>query len=600
MLTSDNFWHRLNLNYFRIVDLSRLSLPILAIAVTLPGLQPLNAAEKISPENSQTQKLNPSDTTTLLKISLPSATAITSDQLNSPALLAQAQTTTPPPTVNAAADNVPEQIVVKDFEVVGSSIFTEQELNQAVKSYRNRPLTLSELFQARSTITKLYTDKGYVSSGAYIPPQELANGTVQIAVLEGKLEEINVSGTEHLSEDYVASRIETAAGKPINVDSLLGALQLLRLDPLIDNVSAELSAGIRPGTSLLDIKIQEADVFNISTSLNNSRSPSVGTNQRAIGINHGNLFGFGDSFNFEYANTNGSNAIDLAYGVPVNSKNGTIKAAFGTNSNDVIEDPFSAIDIESKSRYYELSLRQPLLLRPTQEFALGMSFTRTESETFLFDESFQLSRGANEDGETRISAVRLFQEFVNRNDKEVLAFRSQFSLGVDALNSTINDDGEPDSTFVSWRGQSQWVRRLREDFLFLLRGDAQFSGGSLVPLEQFRIGGVNSARGYRQDLSLGDNGLFASAELRIPVLRFQRFDGLIQVAPFFDVGTVWNSGDVEVTNATLPAVGVGLNLSLGTNFNARLDWGIPLTSVESEDNSLQEDGIYFSLDSNFF
>lgn len=600
MLTSDNFWHRLNLNYFRIVDLSRLSLPILAIAVTLPGLQPLNAAEKISPENSQTQKLNPSDTTTLLKISLSSATAITSDQLNSPALLAQAQTTTPPPTVNAAADNVPEQIVVKDFEVVGSSIFTEQELNQAVKSYRNRPLTLSELFQARSTITKLYTDKGYVSSGAYIPPQELANGTVQIAVLEGKLEEINVSGTEHLSEDYVASRIETAAGKPINVDSLLGALQLLRLDPLIDNVSAELSAGIRPGTSLLDIKIQEADVFNISTSLNNSRSPSVGTNQRAIGINHGNLFGFGDSFNFEYANTNGSNAIDLAYGVPVNSKNGTIKAAFGTNSNDVIEDPFSAIDIESKSRYYELSLRQPLLLRPTQEFALGMSFTRTESETFLFDESFQLSRGANEDGETRISAVRLFQEFVNRNDKEVLAFRSQFSLGVDALNSTINDDGEPDSTFVSWRGQSQWVRRIREDFLFLLRGDAQFSGGSLVPLEQFRIGGVNSARGYRQDLSLGDNGLFASAELRIPVLRFQRFDGLIQVAPFFDVGTVWNSGDVEVTNATLPAVGVGLNLSLGTNFNARLDWGIPLTSVESEDNSLQEDGIYFSLDSNFF
>ncbi|MEL7008115.1 MAG: ShlB/FhaC/HecB family hemolysin secretion/activation protein [Cyanobacteria bacterium J06588_4] len=600
MLTSDNFWHRLNLNYFRIVDLSRLSLPILAIAVTLPGLQPLNAAENISPENSQAQKLNPSDTTALLKISLSSATAVPSDQLNSPVLLAQAQSTSSAPPINTSADNIPEQIIVKDFNVVGSSIFTEQELNQAVKSYRNRPLTLSELFQARSTITKLYTDKGYVSSGAYIPPQELANGTVQIAVLEGKLEEINVSGTEHLSEDYVASRIETAAGKPINVDSLLGALQLLRLDPLIDNVSAELSAGIRPGTSLLDIKIQEADVFNISTSLNNSRSPSVGTNQRAIGINHGNLFGFGDSFNFEYANTNGSNAIDLAYGVPVNSKNGTIKAAFGTNSNDVIEDPFSAIDIESKSRYYELSLRQPLLLRPTQEFALGMSFTRTESETFLFDESFQLSRGANEDGETRISAVRLFQEFVNRNDKEVLAFRSQFSLGVDALNSTINDDGEPDSTFVSWRGQSQWVRRLREDFLFLLRGDAQFSGGSLVPLEQFRIGGVNSARGYRQDLSLGDNGLFASAELRIPVLRFQRFDGLIQVAPFFDVGTVWNSGDVEVTNATLPAVGVGLNLSLGTNFNARLDWGIPLTSVESEDNSLQEDGIYFSLDSNFF
>ncbi|MEL6928854.1 MAG: ShlB/FhaC/HecB family hemolysin secretion/activation protein, partial [Cyanobacteria bacterium J06600_6] len=71
-------------------------------------------------------------------------------------------------------------------------------------------------------------------------------------------------------------------------------------------------------------------------------------------------------------------------------------------------------------------------------------------------------------------------------------------------------------------------------------------------------------------------------------------------APFFDVGTVWNSGDLEVTNSTLPAIGVGLNLSLGNRFNARLDWGIPLTSIEAEDNSLQEDGIYFSLDSNFF
>jgi len=571
------------------MHLSKLSLTSLAIAAALLGSQSASVAESKSPNPRPSQGVNEPDSA-ILKISLPERAS---------SLLSQAELPSDR-AVTSLDNNVPEQIVVKDFEVVGSSIFSDRELNQAVKSYRNRPLTLPELFQARSTITKLYTEKGYVSSGAYIPPQELNNGTVKIAVLEGQLEEISVSGTDNLSSNYISSRIKSAAGKPINVDSLLSALQLLRLDPLIDNVSAELSAGIRPGTSLLDIKIQEADVFNISTSFNNSRSPSVGTNQRTIGINHGNLLGFGDRLNLEYANTNGSNAFDVGYGLPFNSKNGTIEAAFGTNSNDVIEDPFSPLDIESKSRYYELSLRQPILLKPTKEFALGMSLTRTESETFLLDDSFQLSRGANEDGETRISAVRLFQEFVNRNDKEVLAFRSQFSLGVDAFDPTINNDGEPDSTFLSWRGQSQWVRRLDEDFLLLLRGDAQLSGGNLVPLEQFRIGGVNSARGYRQDLSLGDSGLFGSAELRIPVLRFKKFDGLVQVAPFFDVGTVWNSGDVEVANATLPAIGVGLNLSLGDRFNARLDWGIPLTSIEGEDSSLQEDGIYFSLDSNFF
>jgi hemolysin activation/secretion protein len=559
MLTSDNFGRKLSLNYFFRVNQSADFLTFLAIAISFWGFLSLEVqAQEKSPEKPQAK-------------------------------------------ITTASDNdIPQEIVVKEFDVVGSSIFTPEELHQAVKSYLNRPLTLPELFQARSTITKLYTDQGYVSSGAYIPPQELNNGKVKIAVLEGKLEGVNVSGTKHLSSNYISSRIKAAAGSPINVDALLSALQLLRLDPLIENVSAELSAGINPGTSLLDIKIKEADVFNVSTNFNNSRSPSVGTMQRSIGVNHGNLFGFGDQLNLEYANTKGSDAFDLAYGFPVNAKNGTIKAAFGVNSNNVIEDPFTAIDIESKSRYYELSLRQPILLKPNREFALGMSLSHTDSETFLMNEKFYLSRGANDDGETKISAVRLFQEFVNRNDKQVLAFRSQLNLGVDALNATINNDGEPDSTFVSWRGQSQWVRRLDEDFLFLLRGDAQLSGGSLIPLEQFRIGGVNSTRGYRQDLSLGDNGVFASAELRIPVARFKKFDGLVQVNPFFDVGTVWNSEDIEITNATLPALGVGLNLSLGDNFNARLDWGIPLTSIETKNNSLQESGLYFSVNSNFF
>ena len=562
-------------------NLSR-SVSLLLIATFLQS-QPLNASES----SNRTQSSSGYATSTILKTNL---------------IFAQAQT----PEVNiddrsiAAKNDLPEQIVVRDFKVVGSSVFSQQELDKAIEPYQNRPLSLPELFEARSTITKLYNDRGYVSSGAYIPPQELNDGTVEIAVLEGELAEINVSGTKHLSNNYILSRIEAAAAKPVKVDDLLSALQLLRSDPLIDNVSAELSAGVRPGTSLLDITIKEADVFNISTSLNNRRSPSIGANQRVVGLNHGNLFGFGDRLNLEYANTDGSDGLDVSYAVPFNAKNGTIGAAYSNSFNDVIEEPFTPLDIESESHYYELNFRQPILLQPDRELALGMSLTRTNSQTFFRDDRFRLSRGAEEDGETKISAVRLFQEFTTRNSQQVLAFRSLFNIGVDAFNPTINNGDEPDSTFLSWQGQSQWVRQLDEDFLLLLRGNIQLSGGSLVPIEQFRLGGVDSVRGYRQDLSLGDNGLFASAELRIPVLKFKKIDGLVQITPFFDVGTVWNSGDLEIDNSTLPAVGVGLNFSRGTNFNARLDWGIPLTNVNTDSNSLQEDGIYFSLDYNFF
>lgn len=141
---------------------------------------------------------------------------------------------------------------------------------------------------------------------------------------------------------------------------------------------------------------------------------------------------------------------------------------------------------------------------------------RTESETSLLDTPFPLSAGADDQGRTRISAVRFFQEWSQRSNTEVLFARSQFSLGIGALNATINKDA-PDSRFFAWRGQTAWLRRLGDTTL-VLRADLQLADRPLVPLEQFSLGGVATVRGYRQDALLSDNGFLASAELRIPIL----------------------------------------------------------------------------------
>ena len=494
--------------------------------------------------------------------------------------------------------DIPEQITVNRFEVLGNSVIAPEEINTILAEYQNRPLSLAELFQARSAITKLYTEQGYVNSGAYLPPQELDNGVVKIAVLEGTLEDIKIKGTKRLNPDYVRSRIERYSQAPINVDSLLEALQLLRLDPLIENVAAELSAGISPGTSLLEIDVEEADNLTIYSKFDNQRSPSVGTNRRGAGLEHRNLLGFGDKIALNYINTEGSNNLDLSYGIPINAKNGTMRLAYGLSKNDVIEDPFTPLDIETESQYFELGLRQPLINNPNREFTLGMTFSYQDSKTTLLDDPFALSPGADEDGNTRISALRFFQEYVNRNEQKVWALRSQFSLGLDVLDATINDDA-PDSLFLAWRGQSQWIRRLDEDFLLVLRGDLQLSTSDLVPLEQFRIGGFNSVRGYRQDFALADNGLSTGAEMRIPVLRIRKLDGVLQLTPFVDLATIWNTNDLEIDTDLIAAVGLGLNFSAGNGFNARLDWGIPLVDVDTQGNSLQENGIHFSLDFGF-
>lgn len=60
--------------------------------------------------------------------------------------------------------------VVQEFQVIGSTVFSAGELAAAVKSFTNRPISFSELFQARAVIAALYIRNGYITSGAFIPP----------------------------------------------------------------------------------------------------------------------------------------------------------------------------------------------------------------------------------------------------------------------------------------------------------------------------------------------------------------------------------------------------------------------------------------------
>lgn len=494
------------------------------------------------------------------------------------------------------AGNIPQTITIAKIKITGSSIFRDQDFAEITKNYINKPITLAQLFELRSQITQFYVDRGYITSGAFIPPQRLVDGVVEIRVVEGELEEIKVTGTRRLNSNYIRSRLALATGKPLNREKLLEALQVLQLNPLIQNLSAELAAGTRQGTSTLEVTVREAQTFNAQINLDNGRSPSVGSFRRQVQLSEANLLGWGDNISASYTNTDGSNAYDFSYTVPINPRNGTFAASFGASDNNVIEQPFNRLDIESYSKYYELTLRQPVIQKPNSELAVGMALTRRESEASLLKGEIPFpAEGADANGRTSVTALRFFQEWTQRSSQQVFAMRSQFSVGLDALNSTINEKS-PDSSFYSWRGQAQWVRLLAPDTLFLMRGDLQFADRPLVALEQFGLGGQSNVRGYRQDALLSDNGFFASTEVRFPIFRDKRSQTLLQVVPFIDVGTVWNRSErANLETNTLLSTGLGLRLQLGNKLNAQFDWGIPLISIDSRKSTWQENGLYFSI-----
>ncbi|WP_392532530.1 ShlB/FhaC/HecB family hemolysin secretion/activation protein [Nostoc sp. C117] len=498
---------------------------------------------------------------------------------------------------------LPQTIVVNKFEFDGNTAFSDEKLTQVTAPFTKRSLTFVELLQVEAAITKLYTDAGYINCAAAIPAGQTLSqkgSVVKIQIIEGGLEEIAVTGTRRLNSNYVRSRLALATARPLNQKRLLEALQLLQLDPLIQNISAELSAGSRPELSLLTVKVIEADSFNTELFIDNSRAPSVGSLRRGVRINQGNLFGFGDALNLEYINTDGSNAFDLRYNIPVNPHNGTVTLRAGFTNTEIVKPPFDRIDIIGNSDYFELGFRQPLILSPNREFAVGLSALRQTSKSQLLGVGFPLSAGANDRGETRISVLQFFQEYQQRNTQEAFSLRSQFNLGLDIFNATINNN-PPDSRFFSWRGQGQYVRLLAPQTLLVLRSDLQFSNRALVPLEQIGLGGLRSVRGYRQDVLLTDNGFFGSAEVQLPVLRIQKIGGVLQVVPFIDFGWGWNSSDNPQPNPhTLLGLGLGLQWQMSDRLNARFDYGIPLTDIRDGGRTLQEEGIYFSIVANPF
>ncbi|NEP02490.1 MAG: ShlB/FhaC/HecB family hemolysin secretion/activation protein [Symploca sp. SIO2E9] len=523
-------------------------------------------------------------------------------------------------------------------------LFTKQPLLLV----KNKTFSFTQLVEITSEIAKFYAKHGYRTSGATIVlPENTPIGepgvraVIKINVIEGKLEDLKVIPCEtpqsnsdslnhctvtdsRLNRSYVRSRLGVEKSEVLNVDKLQEALQLLQLDPLIERVSATISEGSSSDQSILQVRYREADSFRSQLGTNNGRSPSVGTFQRRVALTEVNLLGIGDRLSVGYSNTDGSNGWNASYTLPLNPRDGTLSFTYSRSNNDVIEPPFNDIDgdgsrpdIESASRTYELTLRQPIIRdiksqksarRSTfQELALGLTASLRESETSLLDIPFPLSPGADDEGFTRVFALRFFQQWTQQNEREVLALRSQFNFGFDAFDSTINEpiaetnEVVPDSRFFSWQGQAQWLRVIADDTLLLVRANAQLADQALVSSEQFALGGLGSVRGYRQDTLQTDNGIFTSAEVQLPVLGVFKDKGVIQMVPFVDFGTAWNSsGNDNPDPNTLASVGLGLQWRQGNNFTARLDWGIPLISVDSRDRTWQENGLHFSVQWNPF
>lgn len=465
-----------------------------------------------------------------------------------------------------------------------------------------RDVTQEDLAALRQALTLKYVNAGYINSGALLPDQQVVDGVVEYRIVEGRLSGITVTGNERMQGDYIADRLALGGAAPLNVNALQDRLQILLQGPFVERINAELSPGERPGEARLNARIQEGPRSQISATLDNDVSPSLGEARAGLRGQWYSPSGRGDILGWELAAASGYRKASASYGIPIATNDTTLEIFADMSRAKVVERPLNVLDIQSKSSTIGLRLSYPVIRTAREQFNLIAGLDVRQSESELLGTGFAFSPGVEPDGKSKVSVLRFVQDYVGRDSSQVTAVRSTFSLGTGAFGATDQGNNVPNGKFLAWLGQFQHARRLGEtDNQLVFRLDTQLTNKPLLPMGQFAVGGIRTVRGFRSNQLVRDQGFATSVEVRVPVMRNADGAAMLQVAPFIDLGGAWYKTRATDAPQRLSSAGVGLRWDPRPGLHGEIYWAQTFSgrNVVNPSQSLQDRGWHLTLRADF-
>lgn len=492
---------------------------------------------------------------------------------------------------------------VSDSTVLTKEILeNEKEIREIIEKNREKQLTKAEFIpiyqEIAKSLTQFYLNQGYITSKAV--SQEVTeipvDGVVTIPILEGRLQNIVLIGKGRLKPNYICDRVGLGVGVPLNIIHVEEQLRLLKQNPLLAGINGSIKDSGTAGLSILEVTVQESQPFSASLSFDNYSPISLGSERMGVSLGYKNPTGLGDEISATYyrSTTGGLNLADFTYRVPLNPMEGTLQLRAIPTWTRVTQAPFDQFDITGTNPVYEISYRQPLVRSIQDEFALSLGFRYQDGETLGLGRPDLF-------GNSSTSVIQFGQDYLHRDPDGLWFFQSQLNFGTGLFNATQQDDPLPSGVFFSWVAQGQRLQRLTENQLLIIQGSLQLTPDSLLPDYLFIIGGGQSLRGYRQNARSGDNGFRFSMEDRITLVRNEEEISIFEIAPFLDMGSVWNSAGNPTQlppQSFLISAGLGLIWNNAFSLNGlklRFDYGIPIVNLTDKGNNLQDDGIYFQI-----
>jgi len=186
------------------------------------------------------------------------------------------------------------RIVVNSLTVIGTRAFPPAELIALTGFKPGTELSLADLREMAQRITEHYRRNGYFVAQAYLPVQDINNGAVTIAVIEGRYGKISLQNKSNLSDGLAYELLRGLdEGAFVRSEPLENRLLLLSDLPGV-KVRSTLVPGAVVGTSDLIVDVAPGERVTGSIDADNAGNRYTGEYRLGATINLNNPAGRGD------------------------------------------------------------------------------------------------------------------------------------------------------------------------------------------------------------------------------------------------------------------------------------------------------------------
>ena len=468
----------------------------------------------------------------------------------------------------------------------GQGLVPEGELQALVRSSLGQSLDLAQLQALADKVTQALKDKGWFLARAYLPEQDLTEGTLEIAILAGRLDGgldgiVVVADGVRLDEARIratlAGALSDVGSQGLNVAHLERALLLLNDLPGV-SAQSSLEKGRDAGSTKLTVTVREKPVVSALATGDNFGNRYTGEVRAAAQVQWSDPWGRGDQFGLSALASQGIAQGAASYSLPLGAQ-GLRLALSGSSLHYKIGADLAALGLSGDARTAGASLSYPLVLSTRFNLRAGLGADLKA----LTDESSGI----------RLRDRRLASVTASLSGDAVDTWHGGgFNLFGVALSQGHADLGRVPSDLAADQlgpgtqgsyTKATWslarLQKLPGAWTAYGSFSGQASAKNLDSAEKFVLGGNAGVRAYPAGEGAGDAGWLASAELRYDMAAPAVY-GNLQWFAFVDTGrvtlnhSIWGPG--AVTNATgsnsyqLSGAGIGVALNRAEHHSVRM------------------------------